>query len=123
MSSSLARKLIAWLPTHVLYWIGLIAFWPINLDLHRESEEPPRWWHWCYRVYNGCMVASWRLNEWGALNVWRGESNISRKENLLALATVAALCAVITRNWPAAAASVCWALRELEMVRAEGRKQ
>lgn len=63
------RKVIAWLPMYACYGIGLAAFSLVDLKAH--MDEPPRWWHWCYRIYNWGMVRSSIINDWAGFTLWR----------------------------------------------------
>lgn len=49
-------KYVRWSLAWMFYGVGLAAF--SLIDLKADREEPPRWWHWCYSVYNFGMCRS-----------------------------------------------------------------
>ena len=54
--SSEKRSYWRWALAWMLYWIGHGAW--LLVDIKADVDEPPRWWHWCFRVYNFGMCHS-----------------------------------------------------------------
>ena len=65
------RKIVAWPLVQAFYYIGHWAYLFIDRLDDGNDEEPGPVFNTGFRIYQGAMAWSWRLNDWAGLNVWK----------------------------------------------------
>ena len=61
------KKIVAYIPTYLLYWLGLVAYW---LMVTFDSTAP-----FLYPVYNRLLGWSIDINDWAGLSLWTKEDD------------------------------------------------